>query len=185
MNFCVQISVNRGFLFSCTANSWIFLSKQSSVSFLVGIQWCDITHLVMQIPIPTMEPFVGLMVPDPSSVLVSQENPYSTGPFGISPWSTNQSLTRSSMGGMQEPSLCTLRWLWCWFYTLNPSFAQINKPLGLVDVLSLPSLKTSTKVYDNPSCNPNQWLRYLCTFVTVLLYNFLNYLKCLPILPWN
>jgi len=41
---------------------------------------------------------VGLRVPDPGSALVSQTNPYSTGPFGIRSWSTDRILTRSSMG---------------------------------------------------------------------------------------
>jgi len=32
---------------------------------------------------------VGCMGPTPSSALVSQTNPYTTGPFGISPWSAD------------------------------------------------------------------------------------------------
>jgi len=56
----------------------------------------------MQIPIPETKPFFGLMGPDPGSALVSQENPYTTGPFGISPRSTDQSLTRSNMGGCKN-----------------------------------------------------------------------------------
>jgi len=32
---------------------------------------------------------VDLMGPDPGSALVSQANPYTTGPFGISPWSAD------------------------------------------------------------------------------------------------
>ena len=35
-----------GFLFSCIANSWIFLSSYFSISFFVGFQWCNITHLL-------------------------------------------------------------------------------------------------------------------------------------------
>lgn len=101
--------VNHGFLFSFAVNLWIFLSNQYSTSFLVGFQWCDITHLVMQIQILAMEPFVALMGPDLGSALFNQENPYTTCPFCISPQSADQSLTRSSMGGVQEPSFHTLR----------------------------------------------------------------------------
>jgi len=54
---------------------------------------------------------VGLRVPDPGLTLISQTNPYTTGPFGISPQSMDRSLTQSSMGGMLEPSFHTLRWL--------------------------------------------------------------------------
>jgi hypothetical protein len=44
----------------------------------------------MQILVPATEPFVGLMGPDPGSELVSQTNPYTTGPFGISPRSATE-----------------------------------------------------------------------------------------------
>jgi len=41
---------------------------------------------------------IGLKGPNPGSMLISQTNPYTTGPFYISPRSTDQSLTQSSMG---------------------------------------------------------------------------------------
>ncbi len=37
----------------------------------------------MQILVLKTKPFVGLLGPNPGSVLVSQTNPYTTGPFGI------------------------------------------------------------------------------------------------------
>ena len=69
--------VNRGFLFSCATNLWIFLSNQSPISFLVGLS------------VTTIEPFVGLMGPNVGSMLSKQENPYTTSPFSINPWSAD------------------------------------------------------------------------------------------------
>ena len=42
---------------------------------------------------------VGLLGPDPGLELISQTNPYTTGPFGNSPWRMDWSLIRSSMRG--------------------------------------------------------------------------------------
>ena len=47
--------INCRFLFSCAVNSWIFLSNQVSIYFLVGFQWCDITHLFQVDPSPDNE----------------------------------------------------------------------------------------------------------------------------------
>ena len=65
--------------------------------------------------------FVG---PVPSSMLVSQTNPYTTGPFGISSWSADQSLTRSNMGG-------------CW--------NQVSTPWDGYDVSLYPQLLLSCR----------------------------------------
>jgi len=61
-----------GFMFSCTVNSWIFLSNHFSISFLAGFQWWDITHLLKQISVPTTKLFVGLVGPNLSLELVVQ-----------------------------------------------------------------------------------------------------------------
>ena len=107
--------VNRRFLFSYAMNSWMFLSNQSSISFLVGFQWCDIQHLFMQILVPTTKPFVGLVGPDPGSELSLLNKSLHYWPFRINSRCVDWSLTRSSMGGVLEPSFCTQRWVWCHF----------------------------------------------------------------------
>jgi len=94
--------VNHGFLFSCTVNSWIFLSNQVLIYFLVGLQWYDITTSLIQIPVSITKSFIGLMGPNLGSTLFSQENPYTSSYFGINPRSANWSLTRSSMGGCRN-----------------------------------------------------------------------------------
>ena len=51
---------------------------------------------------------VGLLGPNPGSELISQKNPYTTGPFGNSLWSAGWDLTQSSMGGVLELDFGTL-----------------------------------------------------------------------------
>jgi len=43
------------------------------------------SDIFMQILVPATKPFVGLKEPNPGSELISQINPYTTGPFGNSP----------------------------------------------------------------------------------------------------
>jgi len=53
--------------------------------------------------------YVGLWGPDPGSELVSQTNPYTTGPFSINLRSVDWSLTQSSMGGCWNQVSAPLR----------------------------------------------------------------------------
>jgi len=66
---------------------------------------------------------VGLMGPHPSSVLISQTNPYTPGPFGIILQRGPKSHPKQC-GGMLEPSFRTLRWLW---YHFIPSIHAFMK----------------------------------------------------------
>lgn len=91
--------IRHGINFSCTTNSWIFLSNHSSISFFTGFRSCGITHLLMQILVPATKPFVGLVGPDPGLELVFQTNPYATSPFTMNPFSVDWSLTWSSIEG--------------------------------------------------------------------------------------
>jgi len=165
--FCVQVSVQP--LFFC--QSWVLFllgyefvdlsMKPGFNSFFIGFQWYDITHLVMQISVLAMEPFVGLMSLDLSSALVSQSNPYTTGLFQHQYIEHGPKSHPKQYTGMQEPSFCTLRWLWCWSILPHLAFMQIDKPLGLIDVLPLSSFSTSVKVLDWPSYSPNLRSRHL------------------------
>ena len=75
-------------------------SSLTTLQFLSLSDSSDTTSdISMQISVPTMEPFVGLLGPDPGSELISQTNPCTTSPFGNSPWRMDSGLTRSSMGG--------------------------------------------------------------------------------------
>ena len=128
--------INCGFLFSCTVNSWIFLSNHSSIYFFVGFQWCDITHCYADLG-PSNETICWLMGSWPRfKVKFCQINPYTTHPFSINPQSADWYLTWSSMGG-------------CWNQVFtrkdehdvvlcpNPAFALIDKPLRLINITSL------------------------------------------------
>jgi len=70
---------------------------------------------------------VGLMGLDPCSTLISQANPYTSGPFSINPRSMNWSLTRSSMWGCRNQVSTPWDGSDVALYP-NPSFMQINKP---------------------------------------------------------
>ena len=67
------------------------------------------------------------MGPDPGSVLTSQENPYTTGPFIINPWSADWSLTRTSMGGCRNQVSTPRDGSDVVLYP-KPSFVQVDKP---------------------------------------------------------
>ena len=56
----------------------------------------EVFYYISDVPVkvfPLTLLYVGYVGTDPSSALVSQTNPYTIGPFGISPRSVNQSLT--------------------------------------------------------------------------------------------
>ena len=105
---------SRGFMYTGTClalflcETWIFVLLHREfvdlpiqLVFNLFLSWIPmIQHhtSLMQILVPTMEPFVGLVGHDPGSTLVKQTNPYTTGPFGISPGRVYRSLTRSNVG---------------------------------------------------------------------------------------
>ena len=148
--------INHRFLFSYPVNSWIFLSNQSLISFLVGFQWSNITHIIIQISVSDMKPFVGLMGFDPGPLLSSQENPYTIGPFGIKSMEHGLKAHLKQYRVMQEPSFYTLRWYWCCFQTFTLPSCKSIIPLGIINVLLLFVLEAFTKVYDHPSRTLNR-----------------------------
>jgi len=105
--------VRCGFLFSCAANLWIFLSNHFSVSSLVRLQWCDITHIFMQIQILTMEPFFGLGGPNLGSELVAPNKSLHYWTFQHQSMVCRLNSHLKQYGGMLEPSFHTQRLVWC------------------------------------------------------------------------
>lgn len=122
---------------------------------------------LMQILVSATEPFVGLRVPDPSLVLISQTNPYNIGPFSISLWSVDRCLTWSSMG-------------WCW----NQVFAPWDGCDGVWFLLSLAShmLLLSRACKMSPlfrsSIPPQKCTVNLCTSLTCCLGTFALLWQC-------
>jgi len=124
----------------------------------------------------------GLWGPNPGSKLFSQTNPYTTGPFGISPRSADWSLTQSSMGGCWNQVFAPLRWLWCRFSPTIPTFMQVASR-------SVPPFSNLTKCRNQLSRSPNLGLRCFCAagavncaisqirlIILLILLTYLNYL---------
>jgi len=62
----------------------------TTLQFLSLLDSNDTTsHISMQILVLAIEPFVGLLGPDPGSELISQTNLCTSGPFGNSLWSVD------------------------------------------------------------------------------------------------
>lgn len=91
---------------------------------------------------------VGLWGIDPGSELFSQTNPYTIGPFGIRQRSMDWSLTLSSMGGCWNQIFAPLRWMWCRFSPIRPTFTQVA-------LRTIPPFNISVICYDRLSRSPN------------------------------
>ena len=103
--------------------------------------------------IVSLEMVVGLWGPDPGSELFSQTNPYTTGPFSISLWSANWSLTWNSVGGCWNQVSTPLRCLWCRFSPTVLIFVQVTSHTIL-------TYDTFMICNNCPSCSANQELRW-------------------------
>jgi len=74
------------------------------------------------------------MGPHPGSTLISQENPYTTGPFDINPWSLD---SPEVVLGDEKTKFPHLEMVVMSFSTLNlPSHRSISL-LGVIDILLL------------------------------------------------
>ena len=112
-----------------------FLMLQTLESFfLTNLQFLSLSEssdttssISMQIPVTATEPFVGFSGPNPSSTLISKENPYTTSPFSNSLWSADWGLTQSGTGVCWNQVSAPLRCLdvVCRFHASFRSFALL------------------------------------------------------------